>query len=276
MVLEVASPAKLNLFLAVGPKDAAGYHPIRTIFQAIGLYDDVAIDLDATATSVEFTGADIPPENTVTKAIRLMSEFCVLPNMAIRIDKHIPTEAGLGGGSSNAAAAIRAVRHLVPERFTERDAFSVAEAVGADVPFFLIGGCAKGEGYGERLTPLPNPLEERWALVVKPEYGHSTKEMYAALDEMEYPFAEFPGGDVRYNDFERYACDVTDRVERLLVFGADSGGMTGSGSALFGLFSDRAKADQAKARAETEQLGQAWLVPLLSRAQSLAIHVRDS
>jgi len=275
MVLEVASPAKLNLFLAVGQKDASGYHPIRTIFQAIGLYDDVTIDLGIGETSVEFIGANIPADNTVTKVLRLMSEFCNLPAMGIRIEKRIPMEAGLGGGSSNAAAVIRAVRHLHPERFTEADAFSVARAVGADVPFFLVGGRAKGEGYGEILTPLPDPAEA-WAVVVKPDYGHSTKEMFEALDQMDYPFVEFPETDLRYNDFERYACDVTDRVERLLVFGAESGGMTGSGSALYGLFADREKATQAKSRAEGEQLGQAWLVPLLSRAQSLAIHVRES
>lgn len=275
MVLQIASPAKLNLFLAVGKKDASGYHPIRTIFQAIGLSDDVSIDLGVRENSVVFVGTEIPERNTVSKALRLMAEFCDLPNMAIRIVKNIPTEAGLGGGSSNAAAVIRVVRHLIPERFGERDAFSVAEAVGADVPFFLVGGRAKGEGYGEKLTPLPDPAPG-WAVVVKPDYGHSTKEMYDALDEMDYPFAEFPETDLRYNDFERYACDVTDRVERLLVFGAQSGGMTGSGSALYGLFADREKASQAKSRAEGEQLGQAWLVPLLSRAQSLAIHVRQS
>ena len=114
MVLQVASPAKLNLFLAVGPKDAVGYHPIRTIFQAIGLQDEVTIDLAAERTSIKFEGADIPENNTVSKALRLMSELCDLPKMGIRIQKNIPSEAGLGGGSSNAAAIIRTVRHLVP------------------------------------------------------------------------------------------------------------------------------------------------------------------
>jgi 4-diphosphocytidyl-2-C-methyl-D-erythritol kinase len=270
MVLQVASPAKLNLFLAVGPKDAVGYHPIRTIFQAIGLQDEVTIDLAAEHTSIKFEGADIPENNTVSKALRLMSELCDLPKMGIRIRKNIPSEAGLGGGSSNAAAIIRTVRHLIPGALGESDAFSVARAVGADVPFFLVGGRAKGEGYGDVLTPLPDPKPE-WALVVKPPYGNSTAEMYSALDQLEYPFADFPEDDRLYNDFERNACHITDLAERLQVFGADQAGMTGSGSAVFGLFSSHAAAVIAQGRALEECIGLAWTVPLLSRAQSLTI-----
>jgi 4-diphosphocytidyl-2-C-methyl-D-erythritol kinase len=271
MVLQIASPAKLNLFLAVGPKDAVGYHPIRTIFQAIGICDEVEIEVGGGETTVEFTGAAIPENNTVAKALRLMSEFCDLPRMAIRIKKTIPSEAGLGGGSSNGAAVIRAVRFLHPERLTEVDAFAVARAVGADVPFFLVGGRAKGEGYGEILTPLPDPAGDAWAGVVKPPYGNSTAEMYAALDEMSFPFAEFPDDDRLYNDFERNACHITDLAERLQVFGAEQAGMTGSGSAVFGLTDSRDSAERIAERAREEKLGEAWVAPLLTRAQSLAI-----
>ena len=274
MVLQVASPAKVNLFLAVGPRDAIGYHPIRTVFQAIGLFDEVAIALGVTETKVEFHGADIPANNTVTKALRLMSEFCDLPKMGIKIVKNIPSEAGLGGGSSNAAAVIRAVRHLHPERLTEVDAFAVAQAVGADVSFFLVGGRAKGEGYGEILTPLPDP-EPAWTLVLKPPFGNSTAEMYAALDQLDYPFANFPGENRLYNDFERNACHITDIAERLQVFGASQAGMSGSGSAVFGLFSTREQAETAKGRALAEELGQIWIVPFLARAESLSIQTQN-
>ncbi|MBC8063936.1 MAG: 4-(cytidine 5'-diphospho)-2-C-methyl-D-erythritol kinase [Chlorobia bacterium] len=275
MVLQVASPAKINLFLAVGPKDEIGYHPIRTIFQAVGLFDSVKIDLAVNQTTVEFTGQEVPEQNTVTKALRLMSEFADMPPMAIQIQKNIPAMAGLGGGSSNAAAVIRAARHLVPGKLTKEDAFAVAEAVGADVPFFLVGGRAKGEGYGEKLTPLPDPTEPEWVLLVKPEFNNSTLEMYAKLDDLTYPFADFPTNDQPYNDFERTACECTDIVERILTFGAKQSGMTGSGSAVFGIFDSQQAAEQAQVRAQSEGLGDTWAVPILTRKESLMIRSED-
>ncbi len=272
MVLDVTCPAKLNLFLAVGPKDEVGYHPIRTVFQAIGLLDEVRIEIGREP-QVSFEGGGIPENNTVTKALRLLSEFADLPAMAIRIKKIIPLQAGLGGGSANAAAVIRAVRHLVPERITETDAFSVAQAVGADVPYFLVGGRAYAEGYGEKLQALPDP-DPTWAVVVKPPYGYSTAEMYAALDLQGYPFKEFRG-EFGYNDFERNACETTDVAERLGVFGARPFGMTGSGSAVYGLFPSEEAAKTACERAKSEQLGDAWSVPLLTRKESLQIRTTE-
>jgi 4-diphosphocytidyl-2-C-methyl-D-erythritol kinase len=273
MTLNVTSPAKLNLFLAVGPKDEIGYHPIRSIFQAVGLYDEVLIDLDVNETSVAFEGEEIPERNTVTKAIRLMAEFTELPKMAVHIKKEIPTRAGLGGGSSNAAAVIRAVRHLIPERLSERDAFAVAEAVGADVPFFLVGGKAKAEGYGERLTPIRASKTKTWALIVKPPYSYSTPEMYEKLDAVSYHFADFPSDDKQYNDFERVICYGNDVIERIGVFGGSQCGMTGSGSAMFGLFQTEREAKQAERFVRSEDLGSAWVVPFLTREESLKITV---
>lgn len=271
MVLDVVCPAKLNLFLAVGPKNAIGYHPIRTIFQAVDLCDRVLIDLDASETSVEFTGQPVPEANTVTKALRLMAEFTDLPKMRIQIEKRIPSMAGLGGGSSNAAAVIRSVRHLVPERFGERDAFAVAEAVGADVPFFLVGGRARGEGYGEKLTPLPDRHPLPWVLIIKPPYSYSTPEMYAKLDAVSYHFEDFPGVERQHNDFERVICYGNDVIERIGVFGGRMAGMTGSGSAMFGLFESEEEAKTAESYAQQEDLGDTWVVRMLTRSESLAI-----
>jgi 4-diphosphocytidyl-2-C-methyl-D-erythritol kinase len=271
MILKVACPAKINLFLAVGPADVTGYHPIRTVFQAIGLYDDVEIDTSASEVTVTFEGQVVPEQNTVTKAIRLMREFTNLPGMGIRITKRIPAMAGLGGGSSNAAAVIRAVRHLVPGRLTERDAFSVAEAVGADVPFFLVGGKARGEGYGEILTPLPDPKKLDWVLVVKPPYSYSTPEMYGKLDAVSYHFEDFPERDRQHNDFERVICYGNDVIERIGVFGGRSPGMSGSGSAMFGLFDSQKEAKRAESYVQGEDLGRTWVVPTLSRQESLSI-----
>lgn len=272
MSLIVPCPAKLNLFLAVGPKDGRGYHPLRTIFQAIGLYDEMRIDLGATETSVTFEGAEVPANNTVTKALRLMAEFTDLPKMGIVVTKRIPAEAGLGGGSTDAAGLIRAVRKLVPERFSERDAQAVALAVGADVPFFLVGGRARATGYGEILNPQPDG-DRKWAVVVKPTIGCSTPEMYARLDEQVYEWRDFPAEDeATYNDFERVApCQTGDLAERLQVFGAKQAGLSGSGSAVFGVFSSEDGALGAQGRVQEEGLGQSSVAPFLTRAESLHI-----
>ncbi len=275
MILRVASPAKINLFLAVGPKDEIGYHPIRTIFQAIGLYDEFQVDLSVSESSVEFVGADVPEQNTVSKALRLMSEFTVLPKMGIQIVKHIPSMAGLGGGSSNAAAMIRAVRHLVPERLTERDAFAVAEAVGADVPFFLVGGKALGEGYGEKLIPAADAEKPKWVLVVKPPYNYSTPDMYARLDEFSYHFEDFPEVERQHNDFERVITYGTDVISSIGRFGGRMVGLSGSGSACFGLFESEEDAKQAEGYVGAENLGDSWVVPCLSRDESMKISTRD-
>lgn len=275
MILNVCCPAKINLFLAVGPKDAIGYHPLRTIFQAIDLRDDVVIDLGVDATSVEFTWQQVPDNNTVTKAIRLMAEFTNLPKMGIKILKRIPQMAGLGGGSANAAAVIRAVRHLVPERFSELDAFAVAEAVGADVPFFLVGGKARGEGYGEKLTALPDPKPLKWVLVVKPPYSYSTPEMFSKLDAVSYHFQEFPESEKQHNDFERVICYGNDVIERISVFGGSKAGMSGSGSAMFGLFDTEAEAKTAESYVKSEDLGDTWVVQMMSRQDSLQIWSED-
>jgi 4-diphosphocytidyl-2-C-methyl-D-erythritol kinase len=275
MILNMASPAKINLFLAVGPADATGYHPIRTIFQALGLYDDVRIDTAASETTVVFEGQDVPEQNTVTKALRFMREFTELPKMAIHITKRIPTMAGLGGGSSNAAAVIRAVRHLIPGRLTERDAFSVAETVGADVPFFLVGGRARGEGYGEILASLPDPKKPEWVLVVKPPYSYSTPEMYAKLDAVSYHFEDFREDGRQHNDFERVICHGNDVIERIGVFGGRSPGMSGSGSAMFGLFDSEKEAKRAEGYVQSEDLGHTWVVPTLSRQESLSVITED-
>jgi len=273
MKLSVPCPAKLNLFLAVGPKDRRGYHPLRTIFQAIGLFDQMQIELESSEPGITFTGVDVPAENTVGKALRLISEFTVLPPLKITVEKRIPTMAGLGGGSSDAAGLIRAIRHTFPGRFSEADAHAVAAAVGADVPFFLVGGKAKGEGYGEILTPLDDEEKPVWCVVVMPPYAYSTPEMYARLDEIAYEFIDFPSDGKQHNDFERVIPYGGDSLNRLGAFGGKHCGMTGSGSAQYALFDTEREAEDAALNIRREDLGATWVVPFLSRSESLKLSV---
>lgn len=274
--VRVRCPAKLNLFLAVGRRDERGYHPIRTVFQAIDLSDTLILEPAAFA-SFECNSAAVPEDNTVTKALRLLSEFALLPPLRIRLSKRIPSESGLGGGSSDAAGLIRAINRFLPAPVAERQLHDVAAAVGADVPFFLVGGRALGEGYGERLTPLPD-LGEEWFVVLRPPVGCSTREMYGKLDGLDFPWRE-AALDELYNDFERVMpCDCEDWQERLLANGATGALLTGSGSAVFGRFESRTAAEGAAQRLREEWkksyvVGGAdvpvWVTRSLSRQESL-------
>ena len=164
MTLEVIAPAKVNTFLSVGPPDASGYHPLRSYFAAISLADTVRIT-PGTRMEITCNWPDLPAENTLTKVLRLLRELSEVPPCHIELIKAIPAESGLGGGSSDAAALLRGLHRLYPDHWPAEFMTAVAQAVGADVPFFLIGGLARAEGYGEKLTPLPD-APRRWLVVV--------------------------------------------------------------------------------------------------------------
>lgn len=270
MKLRVHCPAKVNLFLAVGPPDRRGYHPLRTIFQAVALYDFLTVEFGGAATwKVEVEGADLPAENTVAKALRLSKEVFAVSPSQIGLKKNIPIQSGLGGGSSDAAGLLRALNHVRPSSVSEME--SIASAVGADVAFFLTGGRARGEGYGDRITPLPDGPEE-WFVIVKPPIGCSTPEMYAKLDANERDWRDWPDGDELYNDFERVApCECLDFIERLQALGARDAALSGSGSSVFGRCAGRELAEEIRARLMSDYEAQVWTAQTLSRAESLKI-----
>lgn len=262
----VRCPAKVNLFLAVGEPDERGYHPVRTVYQAIGLYDELLIER-SNEDEVSCDWAELPLENTMTKALRLLRELAPVPPLRLTLTKRIPTEAGLGGGSTDAAGVIRYAMKSFPEVVSDASAREIAFAVGADVPFFLVGGRAKATGYGEVLEPLPDPAQE-WLVIVKPNEAVSTREAYAALDHAPREWLEF-GTDL-HNDFERVApCICGDIAERLQVHGATRALLCGSGSAVFGVFSDQAAAERGRGRMASEGFDRNWVVPTLSREESL-------
>ena len=252
MSLVIQCPAKLNLFLSVGKKDHRGYHSLRSIFQAISLYDELHIER---ATELSFSCDDpgVPEDNTVIRAARMMMEVADFPPVAVKLIKRIPSEAGLGGGSSDAAGIIRAAKSLMSAMLPDYEKKAIAKSIGADVSFFLVVGRAKAEGYGEKLTPIPSPNPAEWYVVAQPEDRCNTKSAYDRLDEMDYHWQDFPANDILYNDFERVApCGSLDLIERLLVHKANDAGLTGSGSAVFGRFrtEDDAKKAEAKLRDE--------------------------
>jgi 4-diphosphocytidyl-2-C-methyl-D-erythritol kinase len=260
----------VNLFLAVGPPDRRGYHPLRTVFQAVDLCDLLHVEFAGASGErlIETDGAELPDENTVTKVLRLSREIFARQPSRIRLTKRIPMESGLGGGSSDAAGLLRALNH--PGGVPLEELEPVAAAVGADVPFFLTGGRARGEGYGERITPLPDqPVE--WYAIAKPPIGCPTAEMYSKLDAKPREWRDWPKEDELYNDFERVApCECLDLIERLLVLGARDAALSGSGSAVFGRFRTREGAESARAALLGRET-QVWVARTLSRAESLRI-----
>jgi len=168
----VYPPAKINLTLDVGPLRPDGYHEIDTVFQAVSLYDELTIELR--------DGPVLDEENLVMRALRLLDADAP---WSVRLVKNIPSRAGLGGGSSDAAGALIAGARLLGR--DERDLPELALQLGSDVPFFLVGGAARGQGRGEKLTPLTDLAFSYWFCLAKPEDGMSTSDAFQRLDAID-------------------------------------------------------------------------------------------
>ena len=255
MELTLQVPAKVNLTLIVGARRADGYHDVSTVMQAVGLYDTLMLSGGGSGLTMTCTDPDLPTDgsNLVLRAAALFCQELHLPvpDLHLHLQKRIPSQAGLGGGSSDAAAVLRAMRTLYAPEVSDAELERMAAALGSDVPFFIRGGTALATGRGERLVPLPR-LRDGWFVIVKPPEGFSTPVMYRRLDELppEPPrpdgmTAALEGGGVRtvaaalYNSFERAVPPVSavwDIEDALRAHGALAALLSGSGSAVFGLF----------------------------------------
>lgn len=185
-VARVAAPAKLNLLLRVLSRDSDGYHGLETLFCLVDLADDlVAERRDGTGATIEVAGADVGPadQNLAVRAARLVLEATGHRfGVHFRLTKRIPVEAGLGGGSSDAAAALLLVNHLAGRAIPRHELLQLAARLGSDVPFFLSGApLALGWNRGERLLTLP-PLPPAPALLLVPPVPVPTAEAYAWVD----------------------------------------------------------------------------------------------
>ncbi|MHB8637413.1 MAG: 4-(cytidine 5'-diphospho)-2-C-methyl-D-erythritol kinase [Fimbriimonadaceae bacterium] len=260
-------PAKINLFLRVRQADGRGYHPLETEFQAIGLFDTLEVTVGEGGFAVE--GMELPESNTVTRALRLMREVATLPALGVRLTKRIPAQAGLGGGSSDAAGLLRILRKVLPPSVPERDFIAVAKSVGADVPFFGVGGRARGAGYGDVVTALPDE-DRRWMVVGKPAVACSTPAMFAALDAFRATGGQ-EGLDARFieNDFHAVAPQACVRLmDSFLEAGLGPVGLCGSGSAVFGF-----AASETAARRCGGLVGSVWVVRTLGRDESVEVGI---
>lgn len=264
----VRARAKLNLSLDVMGKRGDGFHELRMVMQSCSLADDVSVELAGAGDFSAHTNRVYIPtgdKNIAVKAARAFYEELGREGGAhIRITKRIPVCAGLGGGSTDAAAVLNALNELHGAALSARQLHAAAMRAGSDVPFCLEGGTALAEGRGEVLTPLP-PLPRTPIVICMPHFSCSTPELFARIDARRsrcHPdtnglLSALGEGDVlgvarrMYNVFEdvldRRAASAVGTLKLLLLEnGALGAAMTGSGSAVFGLFPDRDSALRAQ------------------------------
>ncbi len=280
MKTTVPAHAKVNLILDITNKRPDGYHDIRSVMQTISLCDEITIevlpasgdietlpateDAESLIVNASCTNAEFFPDvkwddsNLVVKAARLLMRDASVPLskagvINISVTKNIPSGAGLGGGSSDAAAVLTGLNDLLALGYTKKELCTLGAKLGADVPFCVLGGTALCEGIGEVLTPLPDAPEMNY-IIEKPNVSLSTKLMYEQVDKYletePHPDTDkmveaIKAGDPEFykyigNFMEKAAVSFCPEIEegkkRFLERGAVASFMTGSGSAVVGLF----------------------------------------
>lgn len=263
--MKLISPAKLNLILRVGPLEASGFHQIASLMTTLAWGDEIELFFlpqSRTEIEIECDRRDLNHEkNLAVRAAHLFSEeFDVSFQLKIRIRKLIPSEAGLGGGSSNAASVLKFLKEHSGQVVEEQKLKSLAAKLGSDVPFFLGSSSAWCTGRGEILEACKTPYFE--VLLVFPKTGISTSWAYKKLDErrnrQSFSFdskkpkwSENPHDLLSFleNDFESLALENFNELKRLRADLEESGAlkaqMTGSGSCFFGLYESKESADRA-------------------------------
>lgn len=186
--VHVRAPAKVNLSLRVGTREADGYHPLATVFQAVSVYEDVtataADDLTVTVTGTQADVVPVDGSNLALRAARLLAEHVgVSDGVHLHVHKSVPVAGGMAGGSADAAAALLACDAHWRTGLSREELHELAAALGADVPFALAGHTAVGTGRGDVLTPALTRGEYHWAFAVRRD-GLSTPAVYATFDEL--------------------------------------------------------------------------------------------
>jgi len=255
------SPAKVNLFLKVLGKREDGYHDIATLMQRISLCDEMDISLRSRDIRVRCPGTSLPEDegNIVYRAARLfLLRARSGQGVDITLRKKIPIEAGLGGGSSNAATTLLALNGLLGTPFGDGELMKMGAEIGADVPFFIFGRTAWAFGIGDRLEAA-DEVPKMWFVLLNPGFGLSTKRVYESLnlgltkEAIRFSIQTFlTAGDVAkglHNDLETAAAGmhplILELKKTLMEHGALGSLMSGSGATVFGLFADEQDALRA-------------------------------
>ena len=248
--------AKINLCLDVVGKREDGYHDLKMIMVPINFYDVLEMEF-AEETALELNRDYLPinDKNTIIKAIHIMQEkYNITEEFRCRLEKHIPTRAGLAGGSADAAAAIRMINRMCNLHLTKDEMIAVGKEVGADVPFCILNRPAFVEGIGEKITTFScNP--DFYLLLIKPRKGVSTAEAFHIVDEQEgiHPDCKAMQEALESNDYDGIISSLGNSMENaamtlvpeirnakqdLLELDFDGVLMSGSGSTVFGITKD--------------------------------------
>lgn len=267
----VQARAKINLTLDVTGQREDGYHTVRMVMQSVALHDEVRIVIThgekkprGIVLTCNLPYLPVDERNLAYRAAELFyRETGALPGTCeIHIEKRIPVAAGLAGGSTDAAAVLRALSALHTTGLTDDELCAMGLRLGADVPYCLRGGTMLAEGIGEELTPLP-PMPHCWVVLCKPPFGVSTKEVYHEIDAVEISQRPDAAGMIRALENADYAgvCKRLSNVMETVTAakrrqigeiksflaenGADGTLMSGSGPTVFGLFADENRAKTA-------------------------------
>lgn len=279
MNVRVEAPAKINLSLDVTGRLPNGYHTVRMVLQSVSLTDTVEIT-PAKQLSVRIEGADLAVDehNTAWKAVLLYSEkIGVKPHFAVTLHKRIPMQAGMAGGSADAAGVLIGMNALFDNRLSQEELCALGAKIGADVPFCILGGTMLATGIGTDLQAV-TPLAPCYIVAAKPFCGVSTAVAYATIDTLPYPekthsdavVAALETADIEkigkamHNRFAEVLdiLEVQTLVDAMQQYGAVGACMTGSGSAVVGLFTEEKTANACvqaiAAQCETAVVCRPW------------------
>ena len=287
-IVRVLAPAKVNLFLRIIGQRSDGYHLLDSLMAPVSLYDEIEITAEPRTDTEQYISVTcdnpaIPTDqsNLVYRAASLLcQDMGIGANIAITLQKKIPAGAGLGGGSSDAAAVLKALNQLLVLGLTTQELCVLAARLGADVPFFVPCVLSRVGGIGEILQPFP-ALPQRWLVLMIPSFAVSTPWAYQRFDELHPNALALEAEDIDWaprldsglwpdpalfiNDLERAVLPtyplLAEHKKKLQTLGAEMALMSGSGSAVFGVFTTWEQAERAAAA--LADLENVFLVTLL-------------
>jgi 4-diphosphocytidyl-2-C-methyl-D-erythritol kinase len=293
-LLKLPSFAKINWSLRILGKRPDGYHEVVTILQSVSLCDEIVFELradDRILLTCDDAAIPVDETNLIVRAARALSDR---HGADIALRKKIPAKGGLGGGSSNAAVTLLALNRLWRLELGERDLRRIGAQLGADVPFFFVGGTAIAKGTGTQIEEAPEPPKQH-LLIVTPNASVSTANAYESLNApsltttdsvsiLSSSFTEPFHGDSSqwplHNDFEGVIFEREPEIKRakeaLLAAGARNALLAGSGSSVFGIFNDQAARDHALDNLRSEVRWRVFACHTLSRSEYLQAISRQS
>lgn len=262
--MKVKAYGKVNLSLDIVGKREDGYHFLEMIMQTIDLYDVVNVVKIPSGIEIRCNKSYVPTDrrNIAYRAAELFLEtFKIKSGVRIEIEKNIPVSAGLAGGSTDGAAVIKAMNDLFKTNASKERLSEIGVIIGADIPFCIYGGTALIKGIGEEVTPLKT-FENHILVLVKPNFGVSTKEVYGAIDIKKihkHPNTKALMEAIERNDEKFISCNMKNVLENvtlnkhrvlkdikneMIKRGAEGALMSGSGPTVFGIFDDMLKAQR--------------------------------